>query len=539
MPVLNWIGKDKIVEHDKELPFRVLKPNKKHSVGESENLLIQGDNLEALKALMPFYYGKVKCIYIDPPYNTGKTGQGWVYNDKVDSPQIKNWLNKTVGAEGEDLCRHDKWLCMMYPRLKLLRQLLRDDGIIYISIDDNEVHHLKQIMDEIFVGNFVAQLPTVMNLKGNNDQFGFAGTHEYTLVYAKDIKRASFKEFPLDGDQIDGWIEDEVGFYKKGANLKATGVNAPRSARPNLFYPIYVNKNNEVSVVRNSAHDIELLPITDGKEMSWRWERKKVERDASEIIVVGDTDKISLYKKQRPNIGELPSKKPKTLFYKPEYSSGNGTAQLKKIFSDKVFNNPKPVDLIKDLIFLATNDNDLVLDSFAGSGTTGHAVLELNKEDDGKRKFILVELEEDIAGPVTAHRLKKVVEGYTGAKYSGGTGQGFEFLELNGELFGKDGFINQSAAYEDLASYIFYTETKAYTELSSIKSPFIGSHGSTTYYLVFNKAGDNLLGDKLFNELKNTGGKKVIFADKTLIDEEDLLKHDIVFKQIPYELRKF
>src|SRR3989344_1617640 len=149
MPTLNWIGKEAVVNHDKEVPFRLLKKVKSASVGEnSQNLIIHGDNLEALKALMPYYQGKIKCIYIDPPYNTGN--EGWVYNDKVNSPKIKKWLGRVVGREAEDLCRHDKWLCMMYPRLKLLRDLLSEDGVIFVSIDDNEHCNLKQLMDEIF-----------------------------------------------------------------------------------------------------------------------------------------------------------------------------------------------------------------------------------------------------------------------------------------------------------------------------------------------------------------------------------------------------
>lgn len=141
MPTLNWIGKEAVVNHDKEVPFRLLKKVKSASVGKSRNLILHGDNLQALKALMPYYTSKVKCIYIDPPYNTGK--ENWIYNDKVNSPKILKWLGKTVGGESEDLCRHEKWLCMMYPRLKMLKDLLSEDGVIFISIDDNEVHNLK------------------------------------------------------------------------------------------------------------------------------------------------------------------------------------------------------------------------------------------------------------------------------------------------------------------------------------------------------------------------------------------------------------
>ena len=276
MPILNWIGKDAVVNHDKDVPFRLLKKTKSKSVGDSENLIIEGDNLEALKALLPHYQNKIKCIYIDPPYNTGN--EGWVYNDNVNSPKIKKWLGKVVGGEDEDLTRNDKWLCMMYPRLKLLRELLNNEGIIFVSIDDNEVGNLRSIMDEIFdKKNFVAQLTTVMNLKGNNDEFGFAGTHEYVLVYAKDLKNSKIGEFKIEGDELDDWQKDNWGFYKKGANLKSTGINAPREKRPNLFFPIYVSEDNIVHVSRQTKNDVEIFPITDGMEMSWRWKKSKMQ----------------------------------------------------------------------------------------------------------------------------------------------------------------------------------------------------------------------------------------------------------------------
>lgn len=202
MPVLNWIGKDKVVNHDKEIPFRVLKPVKELSVEEdSENLLIEGDNLEALKALMPFYYGKVKCIYIDPPYNTGF--EGWVYNDKVNAPQIKTWLNKTVGAEGEDLCRHDKWLCMMYPRLKLLKDLLKEDGVIFVSIDDNEVHNLRQLMNEIFgEENFIDSIIWKKRYGGGAKEKYLISVHEYILFYAKNIQKLPSINVPTPDESI-------------------------------------------------------------------------------------------------------------------------------------------------------------------------------------------------------------------------------------------------------------------------------------------------------------------------------------------------
>ena len=280
-----------------------------------------------------------------------------------------------------------------------MHELLSDDGVIFISIDDNEVHNLRLLMDEIFDGsNFIACLPTVMNLKGNNDEFGFAGTHEYTFCWAKDKTLAQIGEFELDEEGLTTWLEDDYGYYKKGANLKSTGVNAPRVKRPNLYYPIFINQNNELTSTEDLSKDgnyKKLFPITNGEEMSWRWSKEKVSAEFHNIIVERTKSGINLFKKQRPSLGDLPTKKPKSLFYKPEYSSGNGTAVLKQIFGNReVFNNPKPVQLLKDLISLATKQNDIILDSFAGSGTTAHAVLALNKEDGGNRKFILVECED-------------------------------------------------------------------------------------------------------------------------------------------------
>ena len=184
MPTLNWIGKDKVVNHAAAVPFHVLE-HVYNFGGSSENKIIHGDNLLALKSLLPEYEGRIKCIYIDPPYNTGN--EGWIYNDKVNSPQIKKWLGEVVGKEGEDLSRHDKWLCMMYPRLKLLKKLLADDGAIFISIDDNEQANLKLICDEIFgAQNFVANIAVINNLKGRSDDKFIATAHENLLIYRKE-----------------------------------------------------------------------------------------------------------------------------------------------------------------------------------------------------------------------------------------------------------------------------------------------------------------------------------------------------------------
>ena len=410
MPSLSWIGKEAVLNHHKDVPFRFIERKDKKFITASDNLLIEGDNLEALKSLLPFYKGKIKCIYIDPPYNTGK--EDWIYNDNVSSPEIKKWLGKVV--KSDDLSRHDKWLCMVYPRLKLLRDLLNEYGVIFVSIDDNEVINLRHVLNDIFgENNFIAQLTAIMNLKGNNDQFGFAGTHQYVLVYSKNKSKARLRELHIaTEEEHKGWDEDEYGSFKQGANLKSTGINSPREKRPNLFFPLFVSRNT-VSVKRLSKKDIKIIPMTDGKEMTWRWSKSKIEKEPHNIIVKKNKNKISIYKKQRPKLGDLPTKKPKTIFYKPEYSSGNGTEQLRKLFGSKVFPNPKPLALIKDLITIGSDTDDIILDSFAGSGTTAQAIMELNQENGDSRKFILIEMESKIAKSITAKRINIVSKSYT------------------------------------------------------------------------------------------------------------------------------
>ncbi len=387
------------------------------------NFLIEGDNLAALKLLEKTHRGRIDLIYIDPPYNTGN--EDFIYND--------SYVDKT------DTFRHSKWLSFMQKRLEIARLLMSDSALIFLSIDDNEQAALKLLCDEVFdEANRIAVLPTIMNLKGNQDEFGFAGTHEYTLVYAKNKAKCVVNLFPVDEEDMDAWQEDEIGYFKKGATLKRTGKDAPRESRPWGYFPILVNrKSKQVSVIteseyeqiydgKNKAFDDDyvlrlktdyekrgyevLLPTIGNMKASWRWQYSTVKNNPSEIIVVGEGGSFSLYKKQRPQLGDMPTAKPKTTFYKPQYSSGNGTSQLKAILGSKLFDNPKPVELIKDFMLLGSDKNDIVLDFFAGSGTTGHAVMKLNAEDGGRRRFILVTNNENgICEKVTYERLKRVM----------------------------------------------------------------------------------------------------------------------------------
>lgn len=411
---MDWLGKSYARLLASDAASTMLKANETHNQQienvNSENLLIKGDNLEVLKHFANAYYEKIKMIYIDPPYNTGN--DGFVYED--DRKFTVKELRNLIGVDEERAKRildftktksnsHSAWLTFMYPRLYIAKQLLKEDGVIFISIDDNEVAQLRILMDEIFgEENFVGELPTIMNLKGNNDEFGFAGTHEYTVVYSKNKSETMLNQFSISEDDLDDWTEDEIGFYKQGANLKATGTNAPREKRKNLYFPIFVDSNDNVYVTddHESPKDFvgeltTIYPITNGEEMSWRWSKDKFKNEPNNIIVSRNGN-IGIYKKQRPNLGDLPSKKPKTIFYKPEYSSGNGTAQVKNLMGDKFFTSPKPINLIKDLAEIGASKSDLILDFFAGSGTTGDAVMQLNAEDGGNRKFILVQIPEEI-----------------------------------------------------------------------------------------------------------------------------------------------
>jgi adenine-specific DNA-methyltransferase len=384
-----------------------LRPSREESVDfdDTENLYIEGDNLDVLKLLRETYLNRVKMVYIDPPYNTGRD---FIYEDnfkeetgeflKRDSQYDEqgNRLTSNFNSNGRF---HTDWLNMIYPRLRVARDLLTEDGVIFISIDDSEQSNLKKVCDDIFgENNFIAVLPTIMNMKGNNDQFGFAGTHEYTLVYSKNISMIDdLKGIPLDDDEINGYeYEDELGKYKQGATLMRTGEAGAREKRPKGYYPIYVKKDfSEISVRRMSEDDYVVYPTTkEGKEMSWRRSQETLMNSLSEIIVKEWNGSISFYKKQRLEEDLKKGKKAKSIFYKPEYSSGNGTSRIKDLFGERLFDNPKPVSLIKDLISVGTDENDIILDFFAGSSTTADAIFTLNKEMNTKRKFILVQLPE-------------------------------------------------------------------------------------------------------------------------------------------------
>ena len=402
-----WNGKTEATKLAQKRSTGTLRPCKEESKNwdTTQNLYIEGDNLEVLKLLQTSYNGRIKMIYIDPPYNTG---HDFVYKDNFED-NIANYKEITGQAQKSnadtDGRYHTNWLNMMYPRLKLARTLLAKEGVIFISIDDNEVDNLKKICNDVFgEDNFVAQLPTIMNLKGNNDEYGFAGTHEYTLVYSKKVRLPEFKNLRIkDKSKIeDEWQTDEYGYYKLGT-LKGGGENGARELRPNLFYPIYLSKDNSFSLQRDEKHNYEILPISNGKEMTWRWSKEKLLNEPYNISVEFKDGEFQINRKIRPQ-NNIPSIKPKTLFYKESYSSGNGVKVIKDLFGTRIFNYSKPLDLIMDFLEICTDGDDLILDFFSGSATTAHAIMQLNAEDGEHRKFICVQLPEKTSEDSEAYK---------------------------------------------------------------------------------------------------------------------------------------
>ncbi|MFH1694547.1 MAG: site-specific DNA-methyltransferase [Patescibacteria group bacterium] len=540
MPVLNWIGKESVVKHDKDVPFRLLKKIKPVSVGEkSENLIIHGDNLEVLKALLPYYQEKISVIYIDPPYNTGT--QSWIYNDRVDSPKIRQWLKKVVKAE--DLTRHDKWLCMIYPRLKLLKELLSESGLIFISIDDNEIHNLREIMDELFgEANFVGQIIVRSNPRGSQEPFGVAAEHEYVLAYSKQPSgRLSIIGEPRDEDDAEFNYTTNDGSPARLLGLRKRGGDWRRSDRPNMYYPLYVNPDTlTVSLEKKTGHTVEVYPLRpDGEESRWTWGEATSKKRLSELvgkrIKRGGEETFDVYRIDPLVDGDglVKRKKLKSILEDKALNYQNARTYFKELFNDPDrFDFPKPPELIKKLLSSIEGDDYIVLDSFAGSGTTGHAVLDLNKEDGGSRKFIMVELEDDVAKDITAERVKRAIKKY-------GYKDGFEYCELDKPLFDEGGQIDESCSFKELATYVYFTETQTNIDVGRISGNFIGDTDSTDYYLIYKSKGKNDLTKTLLNKMKKSDKKRVVYADRCLVDEKLLEEHNTVFKQIPYEIKVF
>ena len=537
MPSLNWIGKDAVVRHHHEVSFRLLEPVPSLSCGDADsgNLIVQGDNLLALKALLPRYAGQVKCIYIDPPYNTGN--EGWAYNDNVNSPEIRRWLGEVVGKEGETLDRHDRWLCMMYPRLMLLKQFLREDGAIFVSIDDNEVAHLRLLLDEIFgKANFLAHFVQQAKDTPGNNSSGIAATHDHLLAFARSSR---FKPNLLPRD------EKQLATYKNPDNdPRGPWLGAPLTRgefRERDYYALFSPRGDSV------------LPP---KGTCWRRPRNVLEELIADNRLWWGKDGNATFPMEKKFLSEVKDGVVNQTWWPYEFSGStrNANTEMKELFGgERVFDTPKPSRLVQRVLQLASDKESLVLDSFAGSGTAAHAVLKQNAEDGGSRRFILVEMDEGIARNVTAERVRRVAHGYTNAKGEPvpGLGGGFQYCTLGKPLFDARGHIAPEVRFAELAQFVWFIETgmglpagRASRRAADTASPLLGVHEGRAVYLLYNGIlkdrsidGGNVLTTPLLEHLPAHAGPKVVYGARCAIGADRLRKLGIVFKQLPYELR--
>ena len=644
MPTLNWIGKDKVVNHHLDVPFYTLE----HKYGfraddetdksetHSGNMIIHGDNLVALKALLPEYEGRVNCIYIDPPYNTGE--EKWVYNDNVNDPHIKKWLGEVVGKEGEDLSRHDKWLCMMYPRLALLQRLLHPQGVIFISIDDNEYTNLKAICDEIFGKNcFVSNISWQRTYSVRNDKDGVAVIVEHLLVYSKEPDWMPIKLERT--DEMDSGYSNPDNDFAPWASVIPTAPSA--SSHQGMVYAIQQPFTGEMlypTVGRcwsfgqedmlnfmNGWCEYELKDLNDDdkraevcgvsvdiirkgiKGIVLKQDLKTSQIKAKEVYHKGPWPKYFFTKgglggiRRKTYITEVEGKNPTNYWPFDEVGhTDEAKKELKEIFGGKSpFDTPKPTRLLERILDIATDDNSIILDSFAGSGTTAHAVLLTNKKKHCKKKFILVELM-DYADSTTAYRVKKAITGYKATmkheeeiynkkltstnlakvpqyleeakavaelekdnyaeiskpklvdncikviatRVNDGFVEGlpgsFDYYELGQPLFKDDNNLNEEVGEDKIRNYIYYTETKLpLTRGRENHSYLLDTYHGTGYYFYYEK--DNLTNLSLenLNIVTEKAEQYIIYADTCTIDEDTRGRLNIIFKKIPRDIRRF
>lgn len=593
MPTLDWIGKNKVISHHQDVPYRVLvrqysfdKNGKHEKDNGSENMIIHGDNLEALKSLLPRFEGKVKCIYIDPPYNTGN--EGWSYNDNVNDPRIKKWLGEVVGKEGEDLSRHDKWLCMMYPRLRLLQKLLQEDGCMAISIGYHELHNLVAICKEIFASRQVVTV--TVQTSGGKPSAGFNYTHEYLVFIVP-------KEFSPNSLSFSGG-NSRTPF--EGLTLSTFN----KEQRPNQVYPIFIEtetgKLHSVGkslqeLVDNNEYEGELADykyecatIPEGTVAVWPYTTPKGKSKAKECVwrhissrLLADWSKG--YIKVSPNRAKEAKNKysiqylPKGVIEKVEsgelsvigkegdtptlrfgenktvggqiptiwnekgFYTVEGTSTLQDIFpeSTKVFDYPKPVELVMSVFQALTCGDDIVLDSFAGSGTSGHAVLSLNKTDNGNRRFILIELC-DYADSITAERVKRVITGHgEGDNKVEGTDGDFSFYELGEPLLTPEGNLNGAVGLESIREYLWYMETRSELPSRGNSNPYyLGKHGGCAYYFYYERDSVTTLNYDFLASISEQAESFVVYADRCALSKAEMQRFNLTYKKIPRDIAK-
>ena len=644
MPTLNWIGKDKVTTHHLEVPFYTLEhqygfradDDTDKSETHSGNMIIHGDNLMALKALLPEYEGRVNCIYIDPPYNTGE--EKWVYNDNVNDPHIRKWLGEVVGKEGEDFSRHDKWLCMMYPRLALLQKLLHPKGAIFISIDDSEYSNLKAICDEIFGKNcFVANVSWQRTYSPRNDKDGIAVSVEHLLVYGKEpgwIPRRLERTEDMDtsysnpDNDLFAWTSSDA-FAPGAATHQGMVYAIQHPFTGELIYPTknrcWTYQQSDLFILMNCWCDYELKDIHDEKERAdvCGISVEEVRKGVCAIVLKDSFESsrekaLAVYNRgqwprfyftsggiggirKKTYINEVEGRLVTNLWPFAEVGhTDEAKKELKEIFGGKSpFDTPKPTRLLERILDIATDDNSIVLDSFAGSGTTAHAVLLANKKKHSNRKFILVELM-DYASSTTAYRVKKAMVGYPAAmkheeeiynkkltiknlsNYDSflqeaeavierelgnyaeisqpklvdncikviatrvsngrveGLGGSFDYYELGKPLF-IGGDLNNDVDEEKIRQYIFYTETRQplTRERKGESKYLLDTWQNTGYYFFYEKDYSTELTVSSLNIVTEVADQYIIYADVCHLSKELMAQKHIIFKKIPRDIRRF
>jgi adenine-specific DNA-methyltransferase len=588
MPHLNFKGKVFVQNHHLAVPYHELTAVKSKGLSPKaslhDNLIVQGDNLKALKALLPTYHNKVKCIYIDPPYNTGniKT-EKWKYSDNINSPMHQEWFGQVISKE--DLTRHDKWCCMMMPRLRLLRELLSDDGVIMVSIDDHEQHHLKCLLDEVFgEENFVAQL--VWEKGRKNDAKLFSVGHEYMLVYARSMTR--LRELKT------VWREEKPGareFWDKYIELKSQYEGEYEVIESELkSWLKELSKDHPSTKLQRYCHIDEHGPWRD-RDISWpggdgpRYDLthpktgklckvpdrgwgfstiKEMDRQIQQgLVVFREThddppfrkkhlkpisDELNTDEEDEPN-GEEDIEVGMQVMGSVFYKQSQVTVKyFNQIFGKKVFNNPKDFEVLSRIFSYVTNGdkNAVFMDSFAGSGTTAHAVLALNKEDGGNRRFVSIECE-DYADTITAERVRRVIKGVPKAKdenLKAGLGGTFSYFKLGKELR-MDAILESGdlPTFEALAAYIFFTATGEEFDPKQIKkrSGFIGESRLYDVFLIYQQDADKLMDLALTLDMARqlpsiSGKQKLVFAPTRYVDPTFLDHLKISFQQLPFQI---
>ena len=587
MPTLNWIGKDKVVNHHHDVPFRVLDHKYGFTVEKGEqanevksgNKIIHGDNLEALKALLPEYEGRIDCIYIDPPYNTGK--EKWVYNDNVKDKRIEKWLGEVVGVEGEDFTRHDKWLCMMFPRLNLLYKLLKEDGLFFCSIDDYEQGNLKPLLDIIFGHqNFLNNIIWQRAYSPINTKKRFSANHDFVMCYAKNKSQVNLL-LPRTEDANDRYSNpdnDPRGLWTSG----------DLSVGPVVEEKVY-------EIITPSGRS-----VWPPNGYCWRLDKDRFEvfKKDNRIWFGENGDIVPRIKRFISEVKDGIT--PMTVWtYSEVGHTQDAKREIKELFpnSKLPFETPKPTKLMEKILSLKNNPNAIILDSYAVTGSTAHAVLNLNKRDGGNRKFILVELE-DYAEDITANRIKKAIRGYeyngnkktvlksysinltnlkkskkiidefelfkSNEKYSNvtiesengniaiigeeiisgmteGTGGSFDFYELGAPIFNQDQNLNEEVGEQKIREYIYYTETKQHLEREQVAEQkyLLDTYNNTGYYFYYEKDKFTTLSLETLSIVTEKAEQYLIYADHCLLEKEYLMAKNIIFKKIPRDIKRF